>query len=209
MDLEKLRNEQNRLADKLLLVDNIEGNTLIGAIATMYSGETIITAIIIYDTAKKAVVERVSASQEAALQHSPEFICFREGPTVMKAYEKITKKPDFFFVEGTGILHPRKMGAVSYIGLLTDMPTIGVSSKQLFGQKTGDTVSINKEVVAKIIPTREKANPLYISQGHKVSLKTAVEITKQYLQGHKLPEPLYIAHKYAVKIKQKLKEAKE
>ncbi|MBI3032722.1 endonuclease V [Candidatus Woesearchaeota archaeon] len=201
MNLEKLRNEQDKLAEKLLLVDNIECSSLIGAIATMYSGEMIITAIVIYDAAKKVVIERVSASQEAAFKHSPEFICFREGPTVMMAYEKVTKKPDFFFIEGTGILHPRKMGTASYIGLLTDTPTIGVSSKQLFGQKTGDTVVVHKEVVAKIIPTKEKAKPLYVSQGNKISLKTAVELTKQYLQGHKLPEPLYIAYKYAVKIK--------
>ena len=100
------------------------------------------------------------------------------------------------------------MGIASYIGLLTDIPAIGVSSNQLFGHKNGDTVSIGKEVVAKIIFSKEKANPLFVSPGNKISLKTAVELVKEYLKGHKLPEPLHEAHKLAVKLKHSLKEKK-
>ncbi len=207
MDIEKLRNEQKKLADKLLLVDNLEASTIIGAITTIYSADKIIITIIIYDEIKKKVMETVSAEDQAIMQHSPEFVCFRDCPTIMKAYQQLNKKPDFFFVEGTGILHPQKMGVASYIGLLTDTPTIGISAKQIFGHKAGDTIILNKEVVAKIIPTKEKANPIYVSQGHKISLKTAIELTKKHLLGHKLPEPLYIAHKYAAKMKQKLKQA--
>lgn len=207
MDLQKLRNEQKKLADKLLLVDNLEATTVIGGIATIYNADNIMVSIIIYNEANKKVIEKVSAEDKVAMQHSPEFVCFRDGPTIMKAYQELTKKPDFFFVEGTGILHPQKMGVASYIGLLTDTPTIGISAKQIFGHKAGDTIILNKEVVAKIIPTKEKANPIYVSQGHKISLRTAIELTKKYLVGHKLPEPLYIAHKYAVKMKQKSKQA--
>ena len=62
-----------------------------------------------------------------------------------------------------------------------------------------------KTIYHKKIGTKDKAKAVYVSQGHKVGIKTTMEIVQNMLKGHKLPEPLYLAHKYGNKIKSKLK----
>ncbi|RLF33390.1 MAG: endonuclease V, partial [Thermoplasmata archaeon] len=47
-----------------------------------------------------------------------------------------------------------------------------------------------------VLKSREGCNPIFISPGHKISLKTGIEVVKKCLRGHKLPEPTRLAHKF-------------
>ena len=211
VNFQALCSEQKKLSEKLIYADSIDtlkSLTLVGAISTVYGGNVLFTSIIVYDIKKQTVLEKVSETSTTNMHYHTEFVSYREGPNCMKAFEKLNIKPDLFFVEGNGILHPRKMGLASHLGLLTDIPTIGISTSQVFGTRDGDAVIIHKEVVAKVLAAKDKANPIFVSPGNKITLKTALEITKKYLLGHKLPEPLHLAHKYAVKLKNAAKAKK-
>ena len=52
--------------------------------------------------------------------------------TFAKNYKKILKNQfDVIITDGHGILHPRKCGLVSYVGITFDKPTIGVAKNLL------------------------------------------------------------------------------
>ena len=206
MDKLKLIKEQESLAKKLVLKDEFEDTNLIAGASSIYSHDSIISSIIIFDKKQKKVIEKKFSVEKATFTYHKDFISYRECPNLMKAFHMLRTKPDVMFVEGDGILHPRRMGLASAFGLFTDLPTIGVNSSLLFGKREGDAVYDNKEILAKLLETKQNAKPIFVSQGHKISLSTALEITKEQLQGHKLPEPLYLAHKYATKIKNKFKD---
>ncbi|MBI5393352.1 endonuclease V [Candidatus Woesearchaeota archaeon] len=205
MDKYKLIQEQKALAQKLILTDAIEESNLIAGASSVYTHDTIISVIIIYDIKENKVIEKKYTIEKEAMPFHKDFISYRECPALIKTYHALENKPMIVFVEGDGVLHPNKMGVASYFGLIADIPTIGVSSIKSFGVQDGDAIYHDKEIFAKILITKENARPIYVSQGHRISLSTAVEKTKTFLLGHKLPEPVYLAHKLAAKIKGGLK----
>jgi len=87
------------------------------------------------------------------------------------------------------------------------MPTIGVAKTLLAGEEKDGTIMMEGEKRAVLLKTKEHSKPIYISPGHRVSLKTAEAIVKKCMvEGHKLPEPLHEAHKYSNKIKDRMLE---
>lgn len=69
----------------------------------------------------------------------PGFLAFREaGPIVeMVKEQRLTKPeltPDALIVDGNGLLHPRKFGLACHVGLMLDLPTIGVAKNLFFLQ---------------------------------------------------------------------------
>jgi deoxyribonuclease V len=43
--------------------------------------------------------------------------------------------------------------------------------------------------------TRANAHPVFVSPGHRVSLKSALELTLRVLHMHRLPQPVHVAQK--------------
>ncbi len=103
------------------------------------------------------------------------------------------------------------LGAASHFGILRDTPTIGVAKSHLCGTiksnpKSYDTIILNDEVVGARYVSKPRCNPIYISTGHRVSLKEAVKLTKKCITKYRLPEPIRLAHNIATKERQKLKQ---
>jgi len=76
----------------------------------------------------------------------PGFLAFREaGPIVEMVKDQRLNKPevtpDVLIVDGNGLLHPRKFGLACHVGLMLDIPTIGVAKNLLFLQHQSDEVS--------------------------------------------------------------------
>jgi len=63
----------------------------------------------------------------------PDFLSFREIPAVLDALEKINTIPDLILCDGQGIAHPRRFGIACHLGVIVDIPTIGVA-KSLIGK---------------------------------------------------------------------------
>jgi deoxyribonuclease V len=206
INIQKLKEDQIKLAKKISHTDQFEKIETIAGVDYIYTEKEIICAIAILNYKTLEIIEKKYAVEKQNFPYIPGFLSYRVAAVTIRAFEMIEEKPDIMMISANGILHPRKIGAASVFGLTNDITTIGVSKKKLCGEEIDDAVYIDKEIIGKKIVTKEKAKPVYVSPGHKISLKTTLEVVKKMLKGHKLPEPLYLAHKYGNKVKAKLKE---
>lgn len=119
--------------------------------------------------------------------------------------------PDIILVDGNGILHSDRFGLASHLGVLVDIPTIGVA-KNLYQmnelgiqrdedhaksiaalEHSGDSFPIkvaNGEELGLALKTcSSSTKPVFVSIGHKIDLLTA---KNQVLRCSKfrVPEPI-------------------
>ena len=105
-------------------------------------------------------------------------------------------------VDGAGMLHPRRAGIACHLGVVTGVPTIGVTKKLLCGQVDIDgmrplesrpVVLEDQLVGAAIRPTSGSRRPLFVSPGNGLDLASAEQMVRAVLSGRRLPLPLYWA----------------
>jgi deoxyribonuclease V len=207
-DLEKLKAEQEKLAKKVIAHDAFEEDdirTVAGIDQAYTSDNRIISAIVVLDFRTLKQVEAAHAVARISFPYIPGFLSYRELPSMMEAYTSLENRPDMIMVDGNGILHPRRIGLASHLGVLLDTVTIGVAKNLLLGDVKDNRIIIDKEVRGYSLVTKEHANPIYVSPGHKISLQTSVSIARRMIiQPHKLPEPIHLAHKMANRLKKEL-----
>ncbi|MBI2647211.1 endonuclease V [Candidatus Woesearchaeota archaeon] len=205
IDFNKLKEEQLKLAKNVVLKDSFEELGLVAGVDCAYNQNDVIAAIVVCDYKTMEVKEKVFAVSKSKIPYIEGLLAYREGPSISEAYAKLSNKPNIMIFDGNGILHPRKCGLASHMGVLLDQASIGIAKKLLIGEVKNNKVYVNNEFRAETLITREHAKPLYVSQGHKISLKTCVEIVKNCIKiPHKLPEPLHLAHRYGNEIKEKI-----
>jgi deoxyribonuclease V len=107
--------------------------------------------------------------------------------------------------DGQGIAHPRRFGIASHLGVLLDLPTIGVGKTRLVGKfeepgnTKGDwsTLWDGDEVIGAVLRTRAGVKPVYVSTGHRVGLGAAIRLTLACTPRYRLPETTRQAHRLA------------
>jgi deoxyribonuclease V len=135
----------------------------------------------------------------------PGFLSFREIPAVLDALEKIKITPDLILCDGQGTAHPRRFGIACHLGVIIDIPTIGVAKSLLIGkhEELADTRGswqplIHKdEIIGAVLRTRVGVKPVYVSSGHRISLPTAIDYVLRCTPKYRLPETTRIADKLA------------
>lgn len=212
--LDKLRNIQNGISEKIFLEDNfIDEDKKVGGIDQAFIGdEKIISAFSLFNE-NLDLVEDSFALKKLDFPYIPGYLAFREAPAIFEAYRNIENKVNLLFVDGSGFLHPRFAGLATHVGVKLDIPTIGVIKNLLCGEiekevkEVGDASKIiyKGKKVGYAFKSKEGCNPIYISPGHKISIETSLKMTKKYIKNHKLPKPIYKAHLKANKIKNSMK----
>lgn len=146
--------------------------------------------------------------KEAAIPYVPGFLSFREGASAINALRKLKIKPTLIFVDGCGINHPRMAGLASYVGVLLDIPAIGITKNVLCGcfqapVEVGEAKPLvcNDKAVGYVLKSKKGCRPIVVAPGHRVSVDSSLELALKYLKGHKLPEPSRLAHEYANRVK--------
>ena len=131
------------------------------------------------------------------------YLGFRECPALLAAWERLAQKPDLVLMDGQGRAHPRRCGVASQLGVLLDVPTIGVAKTLLCGAVEGEVgaalgdraaVVDRGEVVAMALRTSARGRPIFVSTGHRVALATAVDWVLRLADGRRLPPPIRDAH---------------
>jgi deoxyribonuclease V len=135
----------------------------------------------------------------------PGLLSFREAPTLVEVWKKLSIKPDVLMVDGQGIAHPRRLGIATHLGIVLDIPTVGCAKSLLYGKvkvplQTARSFSYitdpkkNDEVIGALLRTKDNVKPVVISAGHRIDLETSLDITRAVTRGYRLPEPTRRAH---------------
>ncbi|XP_009250390.3 endonuclease V isoform X2 [Pongo abelii] len=142
------------------------------------------------------------------------FLAFREVPFLLELVQQLREKepglmPQVLLVDGNGVLHHRGFGVACHLGVLTDLPCVGVAKKLL--QVDGlENNALHKEKI-RLLQTRgdsfpllgdsgtvlgmalrshdRSTRPLYVSVGHKMSLEAAVRLICCCCR-FRIPEPV-------------------
>jgi deoxyribonuclease V len=204
---------QERLKSQLILEGDLkEIKTVAGADISYAKGDdTFFAAAVLLRLPHFEVIEESSASGRVHFPYIPGLLSFREGPILLQAFEKLRQVPDLVLIDGQGIAHPRGFGLAAHMGLLLDIPTVGCAKTRLIGthgevgQNVGDFAEmfLDSRVIGAVLRTKKNVKPVYISQGHKISLEGALKAVLQCLSGYRIPEPVRRAHLAVNVIRQK------
>lgn len=156
----------------------------------------------------------------------PGYLGFREAQGMVAIVEKqLNSRPDIkvdiLLVDGNGILHPVGFGSACHVGVLLDIPTVGVAKKMHFFDAILRNDALHRFIreqissldrsgqVCQFAPIKERdeksaillpnakfsGEPVFVSQGHAISLETALQVVKMTIlhDRRKLPEPLFQA----------------
>ncbi|XP_051151464.1 uncharacterized protein LOC127265622 isoform X2 [Andrographis paniculata] len=142
------------------------------------------------------------------------FLAFREAPCLLELLEKMKKEacsfyPQVVMVDGNGLLHPRGFGLACHLGVLANIPTIGIGKNLhhvdgLTQSRVRQLLEVNQNTSGGIFPligdsgstlgaamlsTKDALKPIFISVGHRISLASAIKIVKLCCR-FRVPEPV-------------------
>lgn len=198
---------QHALMKRLVLRDDFgEIKTVAGVDVGFEENDTVTrAAIVVLDFQTLEPVETAVARRPTTFPYVPGLLSFREIPAVLQAMLELKQPPDLLLCDGQGIAHPRRFGIAAHLGLLVDIPSVGVAKSRLTGThgelppgKGSFVPLIDKgETIGAVLRTRTNAKPLYISPGHRVSIDTARQLVLHCTTKYRLPETTRQAHKLA------------
>lgn len=148
------------------------------------------------------------------IPYIPGFLAFREAPPIITLLQNMKNcchpfYPQLLMVDGNGLIHPRGFGLACHLGVLAELPTIGIGKnlhhvggltridvKHLLEDKTigkkdmviltGDTgLTLGVAMRSKICSSK----PIFVSIGHRISLDSCVKIVKVCCR-FRIPEPI-------------------
>ncbi|RLV10266.1 endonuclease V [Streptomyces griseocarneus] len=158
--------------------------------------DVVAAAAVALDSLTLEVVDQATAVGRVAFPYVPGLLAFREIPTVLAALDGLTVTPGLVVCDGYGLAHPRRFGLASHLGVLTDLPTIGVAKNPFTfrhsepGPLRGDMAPLldGDEEVGRAVRTRDGVKPVFVSVGHRVGLDHACGFTLRLTRGFRLPE---------------------
>ena len=162
-------------------------------------------AVVILDYPGLNLVEAQTVRGHIGFPYVPGFLTFREAPLVLEAFGRVARVPDLVFIDGQGVAHPRRFGIAAHIGLILDIPTIGCAKSRLCGayEEPGlekgsySDLSDGDETIGAVLRTRTGTKPVFVSIGHRISLRQAAGWVLACCKGYRLPEPARLAHQAA------------
>lgn len=196
---------QEKLRKEVVTTDSFRQpikNLLAMDVSYLRAGEELGAVALLFSYPDITLMEESYIRKKSTFPYIPGLLAFRELPPLLEAIKGIRSEIDLLLVEGQGIAHPRRFGLASHLGVWLDLPSIGCAKNLLWGKHSGVEKSKGsyayildrEEVIGLALRTREGARPIYVSQGHKISLDTAREIVMSLIKTYRLPEPLRIAH---------------
>ncbi len=184
-------------------------------------------AIVVLSFPELNILETVTAQIPTPFPYIPGLLSFREGAVILEAHQQLKNQPDVYLFDGMGIMHPRRFGVASHLGLWFNKPTIGCGKTHFLGtyddpantqgsfSKVMDKIrnpaqegmklskstvhDSEQECIGVVLRTRTNVKPIYVSVGHLATLDTAIDCVLRCTKRYRLPEPIRAAHQAAGK----------
>jgi deoxyribonuclease V len=211
IQLQKQLRERVELSDRPGCIRYVAG----ADIAFDPETEVAFGGVIVYRFPELREVERRMARRKLRFPYIPGLLSFRECPILMAAFARLRTRPDLILIDGHGRAHPRLFGIACHIGVLFDIPTIGCAKSLLVGEyrepaaRAGSAAALNfhGERVGVVLRTRDRVKPIYVTQGNRVSLETAVKVVRKCLDGYRIPKPTREADRYVRNLRRAYQES--
>ncbi|KAG2213321.1 hypothetical protein INT46_007534 [Mucor plumbeus] len=206
--------QQNILKDQLVLVDtlsfdaaNLTDLKYIGGVDLSFllgDQENAVACLIVMKMPDLQIVYKEFLQTKLHLPYISGFLAFREVEPLLKLLNQLKANqpelyPQVILVDGNGLLHPRKFGIASHLGVLCQTPTIGVAKNFLvipseFNDMATIKRSTSNSIYGTALRTSDNAtNPVFVSQGHLITLETAIKVVLSTCPKHRIPEPIRAA----------------
>lgn len=205
LSVKEAKEVQTSLSRHIVTEDKYGEVNLVCGVDVGFRGNVAVAALSIFSFPDLRLLEVVTAKSEVSFPYVPGLLSFREIPPLLQALNRLENEPDLIFTDGHGIAHPRKFGLACHLGLIFDKPTIGCAKSILIGvyqepgRNRGDSsyISLNRKIIGAVLRTRDDIKPVFVSVGHRVSLKSALRFTLKCTHMYRLPEPIRAAHRAA------------
>ena len=204
--------QQERLRERVVLEDKFEKIRTVAGADLAFDPATgmAFAGVIVYRFPELVEIERRMARRKLRFPYVPGLLSFREGPVLVAAFAELRTEPDLILIDGHGRAHPRLFGIACHIGVLFDKPTIGCAKSLLVGEfgepaiRAGSSSALifRGGLVGTVLRTRDDVNPIFVTQGHRVSLDSAVRLVRDCLDGFRIPKPTREADHYVRDLRQ-------
>jgi deoxyribonuclease V len=201
------RDLQLELRSQVIEVDRFDPPRRVAGVDVGFEQQGSVTraAVAVLSYPDLHLVDRAIARQPTRFPYVPGLLSFREIPAILDALERLQQEPDLLLCDGQGLAHPRRFGLACHLGLLCDLPSIGVAKSRLIGQHgelpepKGSWVPLfdHNQTIGAVVRTRERVKPIYVSIGHRICLATAIHYVLACTTRYKLPETTRAAHHLA------------
>lgn len=211
IDLEFLQEEQAWMAQQVSIPKDFlefQPHDIIFGIDIQYVGELAFCAVAVHHF-NGHHIQTFLHKTDAGMEYLSGFFCFREGPPVSRTIRRILDTqnviPKLIIIDGHGIAHPRGLGVASWLGVTTNIPSMGIAKRALLHydgelqEQRGATLPIfhrNQEVGA-VLRTQAKTQPVFVSPGYHISLKQSVQIALDFSSSYRIANPIRMADQAA------------
>lgn len=205
-DLDELARLQARVAKRVVRENRFKKlERIAGCDISFAQGGLAYAACAVLDYKSLEVLKQKVVGVRMRFPYIPTFLAFRELGGMLKAVKGMDA--DVYMVGAQGLAHPRRAGLACHFGVTLNKPTLGIAKNRLCGsaeepKRERGAYSLlrdNREIIGAVLRTRPSSRPVYVSIGHRLSLKTAVRIALETTRGFRLPEPLRAAHEFATR----------
>ncbi len=197
----QMRELQRRLSGQASHRGGPRQPTTVAGVDLALEGETGFGALVLLSFPELRVLAELSVTAPLDLPYIPGLLSFREIPVLLRLFERLEAAPDLVFVDGQGRLHPREFGLACHLGLLLDCPTIGCAKSLLCGsyrqppamKGSYSPVRYRGRELGMALRTRENCKVIFVSSGHRIGLKRALELSLAVTGRYRVPEPTRLA----------------
>ncbi|MBI3831264.1 MAG: endonuclease V [Planctomycetes bacterium] len=206
LDIPQAKALQARLAEKIRSAtpDGFAPKLVAGADMSHRRGSPwLYGAVVVLRFPSLEWVETATARCRARFPYVPGYLSFREGPVLLACFRKLRHKPDAVVFDAQGQAHPRRFGLASHLGLWLDLPAVGCAKSRLCGvfREPGwergacSPLELEGARIGTVLRLRTGSKPVFVSVGHRLSLKDAEALVLACGSGrYRLPELTRIAH---------------
>lgn len=189
---------QQRLKDQVVVEDRLGPVRRVAGVDVAFEegGSMTRAAVVVLALPGLSLVDEAVARRPTRFPYIPGLLSFRETPAVLDALERLKLDPDLLLCDGQGLAHPRRFGIACHLGLIADIPSVGVAKSRLVGahaepedRRGAWTPLLDRgERVGAALRTRPGTQPIYVSVGHRIGLQTAIDYVMGCTTRYRLPE---------------------
>lgn len=155
---------------------------------TPEDGLTVQACVSVKSLPRLQLLERKVSVRTSLFPEVPGLASFRKVPAVVAALEKLARTPDVLLCDGRGITGHDSFGVASHVGLITNLPTVGIRSARprqmtdLLGPTRGNWIPLQEDgCVAALVRVLDGQDPLILSPAHRLCMDDAIRQLLHYI----------------------------